>query len=82
MHKEPIAVIGMAGIFPGASDINKFWQNIVNKVDSSHEVPEKRWIAPVDDIYHPEPAADKAYSKRVYLIEDFEFDPKGIDIDV
>lgn len=82
MHKEPIAVIGMAGVFPGASDINKFWQNIVNKVDSSREVPEKRWIAPIDDIYHPEPAADKAYSKRACLIEDFEFDPKGIDIDV
>ena len=82
MHKEPIAVVGMAGVFPGASDISKFWQNIVNKVDSSCEVPEKRWITPIDNIYHPEPATDKAYSKRVNLIEDFQFDPKGIDIDV
>jgi len=73
MHKEPIAVIGMAGVFPGAPDINKFWQNIVNKVDASCELPEKRSVAPIDKIYHPQPSADKAYSKRVNLIENFKF---------
>ena len=29
-----IAVIGMAGRFPGAEDINKFWQNLRNGVES------------------------------------------------
>ena len=28
-----IAIIGMAGQFPGASDINQFWQNLMNGVD-------------------------------------------------
>jgi 3-oxoacyl-(acyl-carrier-protein) synthase/acyl carrier protein len=29
-----IAVIGMAGRFPGATDIHKFWDNLKNKVES------------------------------------------------
>ena len=29
-----IAIIGMSGRFPGANDINTFWQNIQNKVES------------------------------------------------
>ncbi|UCH92161.1 MAG: amino acid adenylation domain-containing protein [Candidatus Aminicenantes bacterium] len=32
--KEEIAVIGMAGRFPGASSINEFWENLKNGVES------------------------------------------------
>ncbi|WP_052700681.1 beta-ketoacyl synthase N-terminal-like domain-containing protein [Methylocucumis oryzae] len=28
-----IAIIGMAGQFPGASDISQFWQNLINGID-------------------------------------------------
>jgi acyl transferase domain-containing protein len=31
---EGIAIIGMSGRFPGARDVNQFWQNLVNEVDS------------------------------------------------
>ncbi|MEH2381697.1 MAG: SDR family oxidoreductase [Nostoc sp.] len=31
---EPIAIIGMAGRFPGANNVDKFWQNLVNGVES------------------------------------------------
>lgn len=31
---DGIAIIGMSGRFPGASDIDQFWQNLVNGVDS------------------------------------------------
>ena len=33
--KNPIAVVGMAGLFPGAVDLDKFWKNIINKVDTA-----------------------------------------------
>ncbi len=68
--KLPIAVVGMAGIFPGAPDIDIFWNNIINKVDSSSEVPEGRWIVEPEFMYNPEPAPDKAFSKRACLIHD------------
>jgi len=29
-----VAVIGMAGRFPGASDIDTFWENLINEIDS------------------------------------------------
>jgi PfaB family protein len=79
--KIPIAVVGMAGLFPGASDIDTFWQNIVNRKDTSAEVPPGRWIADPDDMVQPHSMPDKAFSKRACLIQDFKFDPKGLDLD-
>ncbi|MFC1813699.1 beta-ketoacyl synthase N-terminal-like domain-containing protein, partial [Thermodesulfobacteriota bacterium] len=40
----PIAVVGMGCLFPGASDLDTFWQNIVNKIDTTCDVPDDRWI--------------------------------------
>ena len=79
--RTPIAVVGMACLFPGAPDLNTFWQNIVNKVDATVEVPSDRWIVEPDFMYHSDPMPDKAFSKRSCLIHDFKFDPKGIDLD-
>jgi acyl transferase domain-containing protein len=31
---EPIAVIGMAGRFPGARDLDQFWRNLRDGVES------------------------------------------------
>jgi amino acid adenylation domain-containing protein len=33
-EREPIAIIGMAGRFPGAADVETFWQNLRNGVES------------------------------------------------
>jgi PfaB family protein len=79
--KTPIAVVGMAGLFPGASDLDTFWQNIVNKKDAIVEVPPGRWIADSNDMVHPDPMPDKAFSKRACLIQDFKFNPKGLNLD-
>ena len=75
----PIAVVGMAGLFPGASDLATFWENIIGKVDTAAEVPENRWIANPAAMVDPVPAPDKAYGSRCCLIHDFEFDPEGFD---
>jgi len=80
-NKSPIAVVGMAGLFPGAPDLDIFWQNIINKVEATSEVPKNRWIVDPDLMYHPDPMPDKALSRRCCLIHDFRFDPEGIDID-
>jgi acyl transferase domain-containing protein/phosphopantetheinyl transferase (holo-ACP synthase) len=41
---EPIAIIGMAGIFPQAPDVQTFWANIINGVDAVSE-PVPQWEA-------------------------------------
>ena len=39
IHSEGIAVIGMAGQFPDASDVNAFWKNLIQGHDAIHELP-------------------------------------------
>lgn len=39
-ERGAIAIVGMAGRFPGANDVSQFWQNLRNGVES---------IAPIDD---------------------------------
>ena len=80
-RKKPIAVVGMAGSFPGAANIDIFWQNILNGTDACGEVNPDRWHIAPDKMYHREPQPDKTYSKRCSLITDFKFDSSGIAID-
>jgi len=78
-NNSPIAVVGMAGLFPGAPDLPTFWQNIISRVDTAAEVPVNRWIADPAAMVDPVPAPDKAYAKRCCLIHDFDFDPEGFE---
>ncbi|HEU0122909.1 MAG TPA: amino acid adenylation domain-containing protein, partial [Bryobacteraceae bacterium] len=41
--EEPIAIVGMSGQFPMASDVNEFWRNLWDARDCITEVPEDRW---------------------------------------
>ncbi len=69
-----IAVIGIGCIVPGAPDMKTFWANILNKVDSITEIPEKRWDW--RQYYDPDRnARDKIYSKWGGFIDDVPFDP-------
>ena len=45
-HDHDAAIIGMAGIFPKAPDIDTFWRNILQSVDAIVDVPDYR-IDPV-----------------------------------
>jgi amino acid adenylation domain-containing protein len=40
---EPIAVVGISGRFPGAPDLDSFWQNLISAKSSIKEVPPDRW---------------------------------------
>ena len=43
--EREIAVIGMAGRFPDADDVDAFWRNLAEGVDSVREVASSRWDA-------------------------------------
>ncbi|NOT89843.1 MAG: SDR family NAD(P)-dependent oxidoreductase [Lysobacter sp.] len=42
-HAPEVAVIGMAGSFPMAKDLDAFWENIANGRDCVSEIPASRW---------------------------------------
>ncbi|WP_338682040.1 amino acid adenylation domain-containing protein [Streptomyces acidiscabies] len=39
----PVAVIGLAGRYPGADDVTAFWRNLVAGHDAVTEIPVDRW---------------------------------------
>ncbi len=73
----PIAVVSMAGIFPGAGHINEFFTHILNKRQAVIPVPEHRWAAPSGIMVEKGHVPDRAVSNRAGIITDFQFDPAG-----
>ncbi|MGK8491465.1 beta-ketoacyl synthase N-terminal-like domain-containing protein [Nocardia asiatica] len=74
LARNPIAIVGMSGLLPNARDHREYWQNIVDGVDCTTEVPGSRWS--LDDYFDADPAApDKTYSRRGAFLPDIEFDP-------
>ena len=53
MGPEPVAVVGMAAVFPGAGDLATFWRNLVGGVDAITDVPPDRGATPCSS--HPRP---------------------------
>jgi acyl transferase domain-containing protein/acyl carrier protein len=50
---EPVAIVGMACRFPGAPNIDAFWDLLARGGDAIRQVPADRWNA--DRFYHPDP---------------------------
>ncbi|MDF3014454.1 MAG: Mycocerosate synthase, 6-deoxyerythronolide-B synthase, partial [Cellvibrio sp.] len=40
---EPVAIIGMSGCFPGAENLEQFWNNLVDEKEAISEIPADRW---------------------------------------
>src|SRR3546814_10213977 len=53
-----IAIIGVAGIYPGAGNARQYWQNILDKVDAVRDA-DPEWVGP----YFEENATD---DDRIY----------------
>jgi len=72
---EPIAIIGMAGQFPKAKDLEQFWDNLANGRDCISEISTERW--PIDEYYDPDPKTPgKTYCKWGGILEAADkFDP-------
>jgi polyketide synthase PksN len=76
--KDLIAVIGLAGSFPQAANLDAFWKNLLAGQDCIEEIPAGRWA--VQDHFIPDmEAADKAgksYGKWGGFLNDlYYFDP-------
>ncbi|HZI56808.1 MAG TPA: polyketide synthase [Verrucomicrobiae bacterium] len=72
---QPIAVIGMAGQFPQAKNLDEFWQNIAQGRNCITQVPPDRWD--VNAYYQPgKIVAGKTNSQWAGAVEEYDrFDP-------
>lgn len=74
LARDPIAIVGMSGLLPKAHTHREYWQNIIDGVDCTSEVPASRWS--LDDYYDADRSVpDKTYSRRGAFLPDVEFDP-------
>jgi acyl transferase domain-containing protein len=71
---KDIAIIGMACVFPGAPDMQRYWENILHKVNSISDAPPE-WEAEL--FYEQDTKADdRTYCKRGgFLGKLAQFDP-------
>jgi acyl transferase domain-containing protein/3-hydroxymyristoyl/3-hydroxydecanoyl-(acyl carrier protein) dehydratase len=76
-----IAVVSMAGVFPGADNTTQFIKNILDKRTSVITVPPARWVAPASDMVCSVHTPDRAISDKAGLITHFQFDPSGFQVD-
>lgn len=63
-----IAIVGIGCMFPGADNVDEFWQVLINGEDHVREIPPERFI--VEAFYDPDPDhPHKTYVKKAGLIK-------------
>jgi acyl transferase domain-containing protein/enoyl-CoA hydratase/carnithine racemase/acyl carrier protein len=79
-EREPVAVIGMAGMFPQANNLEQYWDNIAHGRNCIGEIPKHRWD--IDAYYQAgDPASGKTNSRWMGHLEEYDlFDPLFFDI--
>lgn len=72
VQRCPIAITGVAALFPGSVERTGFWRDILAGRDLLDDVPRSHWS--VADYYDPDPTAqDKTYAKRGGFLQTVEF---------
>jgi acyl transferase domain-containing protein/3-hydroxymyristoyl/3-hydroxydecanoyl-(acyl carrier protein) dehydratase len=75
-----IAIVGVAGRFPGAPNVSSLWENVVANRSAVREVTEQDWPVPVGDVIERGAGrrTDHAGSSRACLLDDFALDADGL----
>ncbi|MET5116400.1 beta-ketoacyl synthase N-terminal-like domain-containing protein, partial [Burkholderia pseudomallei] len=69
--REPIAIVGMSGRYPGARDLDAYWENLAAGRSAIGESPASRWdVARHFDA--PPATPGKVYSKWIGLLDDVD----------
>ena len=78
---QPIAIVGVGGVFPEASAADALWDLVARGADAAREPPDGRWALSLERAFHTEPGEpDKVYSRRGCFVDDFTFDPSGLNL--
>ena len=78
---EPIAIVGLGGVLPGAATLDDFWSVVEAGVDTASDPPPDRWCLDLDRAYSTDRAQpDRVHSRRACFVRAFELDLQGIDL--
>jgi hypothetical protein len=71
---DPIAIVGIACVYPGASDTQHLWENALSKRRQFRDICEQR----MSEKYFGDPSdGDSVYQKRAALVDGFKYDWLG-----
>ena len=71
IEKNDVAIIGMSGRFPGAANLQAFWNNLLKGYDAVSDIPAERWS--LDDFYAPDATGQfKSYAKRGAFLDNVD----------
>ena len=77
--QAPIAIVGIACIFPRAGNLQEYWANIRDGFDAITEVPEGHWN--LSDYFDADPKApDMTYGRRGGFLDPVDFEPMAFGI--
>lgn len=78
--EEPMAIIGLVGRYPMATNLEEFWQNLLAGRDCVSEIPRDRWA--LEEFYDPmRGRPGKSYSKWGGFLTDIDkFDARFFNI--
>ncbi|TBR60747.1 beta-ketoacyl synthase, partial [Westiellopsis prolifica IICB1] len=75
---EKIAIIGFSCLFPNAKNPEEFWQNLIQKKDSTSSLTSQELgVNPQTFYEQTKGKTDKVYSLKGGFIRDFQFDTTG-----
>jgi len=77
--QEPVAIIGLGVVLPGASSVGQYWNNLVAGADAITDIPEHRR----DPEFHGAPGTtpDRTHGRRGGFVADtVDFDPLAFGI--
>ena len=75
VQSNSIAIIGMACRYPGADNLQTFWENILTRRRQFRDIPDTR--LPLSEYYDPDSKTpDKTYCRKAALIDGFRYDWK------
>ncbi len=78
-QQEPLAIVGMACLFPKSDDVGAYWSNLKNGVDTISDIPSTHWN--VEDFFDDDPKApDRTYARRGGFLSPVDFDPLAFGI--
>ena len=69
MNDEEIAIVGVGGRFPGADNIEEFWELLSKGENHVLEIPKERWN--VDAFYDKDASKPgKSYVRRAGMLKE------------
>jgi hypothetical protein len=79
LAQTPVAIIGMAGLFPGSPGLKAYWQLLLHGRDAVTDIPDTHWS--VEAYFNADPKTpDHVYCKRGAFLPPVAFDPSEFGI--